>query len=208
MTIVYSRLCDVESGRKNNSTLFWLIPILIIWANIHGGVLGGLFTLLIAAAGWTLACRLGLKSPFSNKKALIHLWVIILLCFATPLVNPYGLKLPVTWMDIMGSSAVSQLIQEHASVVTLLHFGETSSLRYNLPPALPRLILFSPAGRHRPEGSKGHLVYSPGLVFPFSVANPACASFCHDGRCRDRGDIPILPLGPQPRGTGGWSHSG
>ena len=55
------------------------------------------------------------------------MWAIILLCFATPLVNPYGLKLPATWLDIMGSSAISQLIQEHASVVTLLHYGETSS---------------------------------------------------------------------------------
>ena len=27
----------------------------------------------------------------------------------------------------MGSSAVSQLIQEHASVLTLLHYGDTSS---------------------------------------------------------------------------------
>jgi len=127
MTLAYSKLCDVETGRKSINSLFWLIPVLVIWSNIHGGVLGGLFTLLIAAAGWTLACRMGLKSPFPDKKALIHLWVIILLCFATPLVNPYGLKLPVTWMDIMGSDAVSQLIQEHASVVTLLHFGETSS---------------------------------------------------------------------------------
>ena len=59
MIIVYSRLCDIESGRKNISTLFWLIPVLIIWSNIHGGALGGLFTLLIAAAGWTLACLWG-----------------------------------------------------------------------------------------------------------------------------------------------------
>ena len=127
MTIVYSKLCDVDTGKASLGSLFWFIPMFVIWANIHGGVLGGLLTLLIAAAGWTLACRLGLKSPFPDKKALINLWVLILLCFATPLVNPYGLKLPATWLDIMGSSAVSQLIQEHASVVTLLHFGETSS---------------------------------------------------------------------------------
>jgi hypothetical protein len=127
MTIIYSRLCDIESGRKSISTLFWLIPVFVIWSNIHGGALGGLCTLLIAAAGWTMACWLGVKSPFADKKALIHLWVIILLCLATPLVNPYGLKLPVTWLNIMGSSAISQLIQEHASVVTLLYYGETSS---------------------------------------------------------------------------------
>ncbi len=133
MTIIYARLCDIESGRKSISTLFWLIPVFVIWSNIHGGALGGLCTLLIAAAGWTMACWLGLKSPFADKKALIHLWVIILLCLVTPLVNPYGLKLPATSLNIMGSSAISQLIQKHASVVTLLYFGETSSCTLQLP---------------------------------------------------------------------------
>ncbi len=127
MTLAYSKLCDVETGRKSINSLFWLIPVFVIWANIHGGVLGGLFTLLIAATGWTLASLLGLKSPLPDKKTLASLWIVVLLGFATPLVNPYGLKLPATWMDIMGSDAVSQLIEEHASVVTLLNFGETPS---------------------------------------------------------------------------------
>ena len=133
MTLTYSKLCDVETGRKSITSLFWLIPVFVIWANIHGGVLGGLFSLLIAAAGWTLACLLGSISPLQNKKALTILWAVVLLGFATPLVNPYGLKLPSTWLNIMGSSAVSQLIQEHASVVTLLYYGETSSYRSPLP---------------------------------------------------------------------------
>jgi len=127
LTMIYWNLCDIEAARKSISSLFWLIPIFIIWSNIHGGVLAGLLLLLIVAAGWTLAFLLGMKSPLPDKNALIHLWVIILLCFATPLVNPYGLKLPVTWLDIMGSSAISKLMQEHASVITLFHYGETSS---------------------------------------------------------------------------------
>lgn len=127
MVIVYARLCDIESGRKNISTLLWLIPVFVIWSNIHGGALGGLFTILIVALGWTLTSLMGLKQPFTNKKSMAYLWFIIMLCFAAPLVNPYGLKLPATWLDIMGSSAISRLIQEHASVVTLIHYGETSS---------------------------------------------------------------------------------
>jgi hypothetical protein len=127
MTLAYSKLCDVETGRKSIISLFWLIPVFVIWANIHGGILGVLFTLLITAAGWTLACLLGLKSPLQSKKALASLWAVVLLGFATPLVNPYGLKLPSTWLDIMGSGAVSQLIQEHASIFTLLQHGDTKS---------------------------------------------------------------------------------
>lgn len=128
MAVLYGRLCDVEAGKTGFKSLFWLIPMFVIWANIHGGVLGGLFTLLIAAAGWTLACPMGLKSPFPDKKALIHLWVLILLCFAAPFANPYGPDLPATWLNIMRSQAVSELIQEHASVITLLQQGDAASL--------------------------------------------------------------------------------
>ena len=127
MTVGYAWLCDVEARRKDIKSLLWLIPLFIIWSNIHGGALGGLFTLLIVATGWTLAGSLRMQSIIPDKKVLIYLWIIILLCFAAPLVNPYGLKLPATWLGIMGSSAISQLIQEHASVVTLIHYGEPSS---------------------------------------------------------------------------------
>lgn len=127
MTVGYAWLCDVEARRKDIKSLLWLIPLFIIWSNIHGGALGGLFTLLIVATGWTLAGSLRMQSIIPDKKVLIYLWIIILLCFAAPLVNPYGLILPATWLGIIGSSAISQLIQEHASVVTLIHYGETSS---------------------------------------------------------------------------------
>lgn len=126
MVIVYSHLCDIESGRKGISTLWWLIPIFIIWSNIHGGALGGLFTIFIVASGWTVTSLLGLKNPFSTK-SLIFLWCIIILCFISPFLNPYGLELPATWLTIMRSGAIAQLIQEHASVVTLLHQGDASS---------------------------------------------------------------------------------
>ena len=43
--ITYSVLCDYENGRINFPKLFRLIPIFIVWANIHGGVLAGLGTL-------------------------------------------------------------------------------------------------------------------------------------------------------------------
>jgi hypothetical protein len=127
MVVVYARLCDVESGRKDINSLLWLIPIFILWSNIHGGALGGLFTFLLVAAGWTLASLKRLQHPFTSRKPLIILWIVVLFCFAAPLINPYGLKLPATWLSIMSSGAVAQIIQEHASFLTLLKYGETSS---------------------------------------------------------------------------------
>jgi hypothetical protein len=126
MTVLFSRLTDVEAGRTGTGSLFWLVPMFVIWSNIHGGALGGLFTFLIAAAGWTIAWKIG-RTPMRDRRHTAILWILVLLCFVTPLVNPYGLELPATWLDIMRSRAISELIREHASVLTLLKHGDAAS---------------------------------------------------------------------------------
>lgn len=127
MAVLYSRLSDVESGKTGPGSLFWLVPMFVLWANIHGGALGGLFTFLIVAAGWTIAWGLGRPGPIRDRRQSASLWALVLLCFATPIVNPYGPALPATWLDIMRSQAISELIREHASVLTLLRHGDTAS---------------------------------------------------------------------------------
>jgi hypothetical protein len=127
MALVYSRLCDVDEGKRGPGSLFWFIPMFVVWANIHGGVLGGLLTLFLAVAGWTLAWSFGWHGPIRKRSQLKGLWVLTLLCFATPFANPYGPALPATWLEIMQSKAISDLIQEHASVITLLRYGDAAS---------------------------------------------------------------------------------
>ncbi|HTZ41531.1 MAG TPA: hypothetical protein VMB77_15355 [Syntrophales bacterium] len=127
MAAVYGKLCNVDAKRAGIGSLAWLIPMFVIWANIHGGVLGGLLTLLLSVAGWTLAWKLGWDGPIRDRKHLASLWSLTLLSFAAPFVNPYGLSLPAVWLEIMRSKAVSELIQEHASVITLLQQGDAAS---------------------------------------------------------------------------------
>jgi hypothetical protein len=145
----------------------------VIWSNIHGGVLGGLFTSLIAAAGWTLAWQLRLRCPLPDIKALATLWVLILLCFATPLVSPYGLKR----LNMVGHyefSAVSELMQEHASLRPCFTSAKPSCVTITLLLLLG--LFYSARLSAQPEGSKGHW-YIPLIWFFLSVADSACASF-------------------------------
>ncbi len=44
----------------------------------------------------------------------ILLVVLTVACGVTALVNPYGLGLPRTWLEIMGSPVIPRIIQEHA----------------------------------------------------------------------------------------------
>ncbi len=45
-------IIDFERGRCRLSRLAWLIPLYVVWTNLHGGVLGGTMTLGLAVAGW------------------------------------------------------------------------------------------------------------------------------------------------------------
>jgi hypothetical protein len=45
---------DYERGRCSDWRLVGLIPLFVLWTNLHGGVLGGTMTLGLAVAGWGL----------------------------------------------------------------------------------------------------------------------------------------------------------
>ena len=42
LAVSYAWLVDVEAGRKRARQLWWLVPLLILWANLHGSWLIGM----------------------------------------------------------------------------------------------------------------------------------------------------------------------
>jgi hypothetical protein len=127
LAIVYGKLCDVEENRSSIVKLYTLIPLFIVWTNIHGGVLGGLLTMFIVFSGWSIASLTGIHTPIQSAKDLALLWLVGFACAATVFINPYGISLPGTWFSIIGSSYIRESIQEHASVLTLLRHGDVSA---------------------------------------------------------------------------------
>jgi hypothetical protein len=112
--LTYGLLCDFESGRIGPARLFWLVPLFVVWSNVHGGALGGMATLGLAVAGWCGAGLAGLDSPIERFRQALLLVVLTVACGATALVNPYGVGLPRTWLEIMRSPVIARIIDEHA----------------------------------------------------------------------------------------------
>jgi hypothetical protein len=54
---------DYERGRCTEWRLAGLIPLFVLWVNLHGGVLGGTMTLGLAVAGWTAVFLLRKLAP-------------------------------------------------------------------------------------------------------------------------------------------------
>ena len=112
----FSRLCDFEAGRISLWQLFWLVPLFVVWTNVHGGMVGGVAMLGLASAAWCLFKLLGQDSPIAGFRQFFVLVLLTLSCGLASLINPYGLDLPRTWFMLMGSRALPRLVVEHASL--------------------------------------------------------------------------------------------
>jgi hypothetical protein len=58
LSVSFAWLVDVEAGKRPLRQLWWLVPLVVLWANLHGGVLGGIGTVGFCTAGWCLAWAL------------------------------------------------------------------------------------------------------------------------------------------------------
>ncbi len=113
----FARLLDFEAGRLSWRGLLWLLPVFVLWTNLHGGMLGGVVLLGFATAGWGVSQLLGWPGPLASIRDLLPLGLLVLACALTPLVNPYGLELPRVWLSLIHSPVLPRLIQEHAPLL-------------------------------------------------------------------------------------------
>jgi hypothetical protein len=111
--IIFALLCAVQEGRIKLVRPWWLVPMVVLWSNLHGGVLGGIATLALVAGGWMVERLLGWPSPVAGIRHFFMLVGLVIACTLCILVNPYGLQLPKAWMAIMEMD-LPDLIIEHA----------------------------------------------------------------------------------------------
>jgi hypothetical protein len=111
--VTFALLVDVEAGRQRLARLCWLVPLMVLWANLHAGVLAGIGTLGLVLLGWAGAWALGKDSPIRHPRHLAALAALLLACGASVLANPYGVELPRAWLKTL-AIPLPGLIQEHA----------------------------------------------------------------------------------------------
>ena len=149
--LAFSLLAEVEAGRQRLSRLGWVVPLTVLWANLHAGVLAGIGTVGLVLLGWAVAWALGKDSPVRHPRDLIALAVLLLACGASVLANPYGLDLPRAWARTL-AIPLPGLIQEHRPLdlndplgwtVVLLGLGYLVAL-VGVVPKWPRVTWLMP----------------------------------------------------------------
>ncbi len=122
---------DFERGRCTAWRLAGLIPLFVVWTNLHGGVLGGTMTLGLAVAGWGLVwltqgrLSLGVTTPIVSWRRALLLVAIVAACGLAPFVNPFGMELLNTWQRIVGSKVLPEVVNEHMPLDPASPLGQT-----------------------------------------------------------------------------------
>jgi len=111
--LTYATLVDFEAGRVGIRRLYWLVPLFVVWANTHGGFLGGFATCGMAFVGWGVYYFWG-KPPIQDVRTLWILAGLVVVLALTALVNPFGWEIPRIWFRIMFGLDLTSYIEEHA----------------------------------------------------------------------------------------------
>jgi hypothetical protein len=116
--LVTARTCvRFHEGACSRGRTLWLIPLFVLWANIHGGFVAGfsllgLTGLIEAAQGVFLSNSQGRRA--AGKRAG-HILILLGGTFLATLLNPYGLSLYHWIFQLLGDPFFMDLHQEWRS---------------------------------------------------------------------------------------------
>jgi hypothetical protein len=106
--------------REPTRRVYWLVPLGIVWTNLHGGFVALLVTLLIYAVGGAaedLWARYESRQAWSWRlpDPLKRYGLLFILCTAGTIVNPYTYELHLHILGYLGSDFILNNVQEFQS---------------------------------------------------------------------------------------------
>jgi hypothetical protein len=119
-TILFASIFLALLGRfQRGVTERWiwlLVPLMALWANLHGGFFIGLALIGLIATGMVFDYWAGvLEQPEKLRSRLRVLALVFLACVLAVLVNPYGIKLYTTPIAVLRSSVFQNVVVDWLS---------------------------------------------------------------------------------------------
>ncbi|CAN5205115.1 hypothetical protein BH10PSE11_BH10PSE11_15460 [soil metagenome] len=136
----------IAAADRGETPSFWLLPLMILWANLHGSFIFGLF--LIGAIA--LDAVLKVETP-ARVRLLLRWFVFGLMALAASCITPYGFDAILAARNILNLGAALSLITEWRpmdfsrvgafEICLLLGLGTALLKRLTLPPMRIVLVL-------------------------------------------------------------------
>jgi hypothetical protein len=104
------------SGSGHSRRIWWLVPITLVWTNLHGGFMILIALLGLAAVGAVAEAWIG-KAPGERPNwGPARRWALLTAaCAAASIVNPYGWGLHVHVVEYLQSDWIKKVVQEFQS---------------------------------------------------------------------------------------------
>jgi hypothetical protein len=121
--VLWLCLTDAEGGRGSvpGRRLVWLVPVLALWANLHGSVLLG-----AGLAAAYVAVRAVRAARAGDRRAALSCALLALACLATVLATPYGTGIVRYYTETVGNRAIAAAAPEwRAPALGSLAFATT-----------------------------------------------------------------------------------
>jgi hypothetical protein len=106
-----------EDRRRPSSRIWWLVPLTVVWTNLHGGFLALIVVLGLAVAGSAIEAFFGGNGSggASTIRDAVRYGKLTLACAAASLVNPYGWNLHRHVAEYLRSDWIRNVVQEFQS---------------------------------------------------------------------------------------------
>lgn len=98
-----------SDSRTPSRRVYWCLPLLVLWANLHGTVVLG--AVLVSLRGLTLAWERRARVR-SSAQAWVRPLILLLAAPATLLVTPYGLSIVSYYRGMLLGGALRQMVTE------------------------------------------------------------------------------------------------
>jgi len=129
-TSIFLALLGRFAGGVKERWIWMLVPLMILWANLHGGFFIGLALIALTAVGMLLDYGAGVLPDGMNLRSRLRTLAIVFLgCVFAVLVNPYGYKLYTAPIAVLRSPILQNLVTDWLSP------------DFHLPEAFPLLLL-------------------------------------------------------------------
>ncbi|HEY2962459.1 MAG TPA: hypothetical protein VGJ37_08605 [Pyrinomonadaceae bacterium] len=127
---IFLALLDRFQRGVKERWIWLLVPLMALWANVHGGFFIGLALIGLTAVGMLFDYWAGvLEEPEKLRSRLRVLALVFVGCVLAVLVNPYGIKLYTAPIAVLRSSIFQDLVVDWLSP------------DFHLPTARPLLLL-------------------------------------------------------------------
>jgi hypothetical protein len=113
-SIFLSLLEDFQDNVKKRS-MWWLVPLMVLWVNMHAGFAVGIALILLVLIGMALAGLARRESSAALWRRLRSLCLVSVACVGAVLLNPNGARMYSYPFETLKSHAMMQYIEEWRS---------------------------------------------------------------------------------------------